>query len=232
MWLIYSLSLEEEGVCAKETSIGKIHLQAVWSCASVKNKDTRAPIYYIYKCYDTRKTAKTQTINEYTILKIYWGAVVLPVRLYKMTEKHLIVCFWFLCVICHCTSQLQSPQCVSHHTTSPQLLPTTLAATGEAPDISNNGAAARQLQWAQADPGFMRLRAFFYSFHATEIPLRKTSGFNHRLETTIKKNQRSNNTVIFVESIYWKAFVDDKHLKCHKTCFFSYIMSMNGNNPT
>lgn len=165
----------------------------------------------------------------------YWEeAVFLPVRLHrfvigKMIEKHSFVCFCVVCVMCHCTSQLQSPQSVSHHTTSPRLLPTTLAATGEAPLISNNGAAARQPLWAQADPwlyAFARLFFFFfYSFHVTEIPLRKTSGFNRRLETTIKKkkNQRSNNTVIFVESIYWKAFVDDKYLKCHKTCCFVFF---------
>ena len=178
----------------------------------------------------------------------YWEeAVFLPVRLHrfvigKMIEKHSFVCFCVVCVMCRCTSQLQSPQSVSHHTTSPRLLPTTLAATGEAPLISNNGAAARQPLWAQADPwlyAFARLFFFFffYSFHVTEIPLRKTSGFNRRLETTIKKKKKSKikqHSHIRWEYLLksfrrWQIFEMSQNVLF---CFFSYIMSMNGNNPT
>lgn len=58
----------------------------------------------------------------------------------------------------------RSPLSVCPVTPPAQLLPTALAATGKAPLIRNNGAAAHQHQWAQGDPwlyAFARLFLFF-----------------------------------------------------------------------
>lgn len=123
--------------------------------------------------------------------------------------------------------QLQSSQCVSQPA---QLLPTTLAATREAPHISNNGAAARQHQQAQADLWLYAFARLFYSIHTTEIPLTESLGFNDKLQILRPQNQRSNNTIIFVESTFIEKLLSaTKQWKYHKTCF-SYIMSMNDNN--
>lgn len=121
--------------------------------------------------------------------------------------------------ICHCNSQLQSSQCVSHHTTSPTFFPpiwrqlkrSLTSATIEQLLISING--------LRLTCGFMRLRAFFIPFIRLRfLLLRRLCVMIHLRSLESHKNQRSNNTSIFGKCTFIeKCLSMTKHYKCHKT---------------
>lgn len=191
-------SLEGEEVCAKEASIGKMHLQAVWSCASIKNKDTRVPNIYTNVRILRRGSLSTSSPTQVC----HW-----------QNDWETFICV-FLCCVCNVSlyfTAAVTSECFPSHNQS---------TTSSHHFGGNWRGASHQQQWSSCSSASLGsgwplalcvcapfFFFFFYSFHVTEIPLRKTSGFNRRLETTIKKKKIKDQTTqsyslrVFIEKL-------------------------------